>query len=148
MRPKTGVIVEWLGRGWSGERRFWMSMLDRRFWLVSFVLDLLCPINLSLLYSLYHNFFFRSIASPFNGILTSWFSFYTEGLLSGVVTIPNNVIYRFLTCMWLNFRWAFFLHDSTSLIVRINFLSTFAIIYSIRYRLAANPYYAQENYWK
>ena len=27
-----------------------------------------------------------------------------ERLLNGVVTLPNNIIYRFLTYTWLNFR--------------------------------------------
>ena len=56
---------------------------------------------------------------------------YNLSLLNGVVALPNNVIYRFLTYTWPNFRWAFFLHGSTSLIVGINFLSASAIIYSI-----------------
>ena len=45
-----------------------------------------------LLRSLYHKFFFfETIASPFNCILTDLFSFYTNKLLNSAVTLPNNI---------------------------------------------------------
>ena len=73
-----------------------------------------------------------------------FFVIYNERILNGVVALPNNVIYRFLTYTWLNFRWSFFLHGSTSLIVGINFLSASAIIYSIW--LVFNPHNAQDHF--
>ena len=36
-------------------------------------------------------FFFGTIASPFNCILTSLFSFYTDRLVKGAVMLPNNI---------------------------------------------------------
>ena len=68
-----------------------------------------------------------------------FFVIYNEWILNGVVVLPNNVIYT-----WLNFRWSFFLHGNTSLIVEINFLSAFAIIYSIW--LVFNPHNAQNHF--
>ena len=73
-----------------------------------------------------------------------FFVIYNERILNGVVVLTNNVIYRFLTYMWLNFRWSFFLHGSTSLIVEINFLSASVIIYSIW--LVFNPHNAQDHF--
>ena len=57
--------------------------------------------------------FLSPCISYFNRLI---FFIYKERILNDVVALPNNIIYRFLTYKSQNFKWAFFLHDSTSLI--------------------------------
>ena len=109
------------GKGWWLMAVQTLSPLFRK--LFFFLLPFLCITSFFFFFKL-QAFFFK----PF--FIYLYIYIHTHKDYQIVLRLWNNIIYRFLTYMWLNFRWTFFLHGSTSLIVGINFLSASAIIYS------------------
>ena len=55
-------------------------------------------------------YFYSCVLFNFNWLfIYFFFVIYNDRILNGGVALPANIIYHFLTYMWQNFKWTFFL---------------------------------------